>query len=258
MGLIRNMVTGSMAIAGDFADVTNIRNQIYKKKLEIIRTPMVREIVSATFAQGLPAQIWANREGIFARIYDSQSNTYHPNGVKIYSPEVTFDYVVSMAILLIMQDLYPNVYEANRVTTTQLSEQFQLGTWQGELTMREECLFKAIWPAFDIMNIDNLPIEALPLTLEDNYTNKACAAPKISLACGIISVVLSLLGGLVTIISTFCAIVGAMTGLYSILTTGKGKKKPRGAIWGIVLSIISWVLPLFIGIFAISGFLSGL
>lgn len=110
-----------------------------------------------------------------------------------------------------------------------------------------------ICPAFDITNIENIPSEKLPLTLEDNYTNKSGVAPKISLTCGIIAVVLSLLGGLVTIVSMFCAIVGAMTGIYSILTTGKGKKKPRGAIWGIVLSVVSWVLPLFIGIAAFLG-----
>lgn len=253
MGLIKNMLTGSVAIASDYADVTNIRNLVYKKKLEIIKTPMVREIIVSTFAQGLPAQIWINGQGVFARPFDSQSNTYHPNGVLLYSPEVTFDYIVSMAILLIIQDLYPNVYEVNHVTTAQLNEQLQNGTWCGTLTMKDDCLYKTICPAFDITNIENIPSEKLPLTLEDNYTNKSSVAPKISLTCGIIAVVLSLLGGLVTIVSMFCAIVGAMTGIYSILTTGKGKKKPRGAIWGIVLSIVSWVLPLFIGIAAFLG-----
>ena len=33
MGLIKNTLKGSLAIASDFADVTNIRNLVYKKKL---------------------------------------------------------------------------------------------------------------------------------------------------------------------------------------------------------------------------------
>ena len=46
--------------------VTNIRNLIYKRKVEIIKTPMVRDIMAATFSSGLPMQIWATREGVFA------------------------------------------------------------------------------------------------------------------------------------------------------------------------------------------------
>ena len=57
MGLIRKSITGSMAVATDLADVTNIRNLVYKKKMEIIKTPMVQEIIVSTFTQGLPVQI---------------------------------------------------------------------------------------------------------------------------------------------------------------------------------------------------------
>ena len=245
MGLIRKSITGSMAVATDLADVTNIRNLVYKKKMEIIKTPMVQEIIVSTFTQGLPVQIWANREGIFSRPFDPQSNTYHPNGVLVYSPDVTFDYVVSMAILLIIQDLYPNVYEVNRVTTAQLGEQLKNGSWQGMLTMKEECLYKAIYPSFDIMNIANVPLESLPLTLEDKYTKNTGIAPKVSLIFSVIAIVLQLIGGLNTILSMLCSIVGFMSGLYSVLTSGKGKRKNGCAIFGMIISVVAWFIPVF-------------
>lgn len=244
----------SMAIAGDYADVTNVRKAVYKKKIEIIKTPMVREIVLSTFAsENPPREIWINRGGIFVRSYDAQSNTYHPNGVCVFVPEVEFDYIVATAILLIFQDLYPNAYEINKCTSTELAQAISNGTWGATLTMNDEYLFKRIQPSFDISNIENTPIEALPLVLEDKYTKSTGALPKVSLILGVISVVLSLMGGLTILLSGLCSVVGGITALISIFTTDKRKKKDKMAIWGLILSILSWILP---SVFAVISMVS--
>jgi len=242
----------SMAIAGDYADVTNIRRAIYEKKVEIIKTPMFREIVLATFAdENPPREIWINRSGVFVRSYDAQSNTYHPNGVCVYSPEVEFAYVVATAILLIFQDLYPSAYEIGKYTSTELAQAINNGTWCSTLTMNKEYLFKKIQPSFDISNIENTPIEALPLVLEDRYTKTTATLPKVSLIFGIISVVLSLMGGLTVLLSGLCSAVGGITALISIFTTEK--KKDKRAIWGLILSLLSWILP---SVFAVISMMS--
>ena len=237
------ILDGSMAIAGDYAGVTNIRKAVYKKKIEIIKTPMVKEIVLSTFVgENPPREIWINRGGVFVRSYDEQSNTYHPNGTCVYLPEVEFDYVVATAILLIFQDLYPNAYEISKFTLTELAEAIKTGTWGNTITMKDEYLFKKIQPSFDIANIENTPIEALPLVLEDKYTKNAGTLPRVSLILGIISVVLSLVGGLLTVLSSgLFSVAGGITALISIFTTEK--KKDKMAIWGLILSVLSWILP---------------
>lgn len=256
MGIIRNGINAGGAIAYDYANVTNIRRDVYKTKKEIIKTPMVQELVAATFTgKVLPRSIWANREGVFARPYDEASRTYHPNGVHLYAPEVTFDYQFAAALLHIFMDLYHNAYEMNRVTITELSQGLQNGTWQVALELKEEYQGKELSPAFDIFNIANTPVESLPLVLEDSYTKKGGTMGKVSLVFGIIALVLNLLGGLMVILGGLCAAVGGITGLIGILTTEKGKKKDKKAIWGLILSIASWCLPALIGFLQLSRFL---
>ncbi len=256
MGIIRNGINSSGAFAYDYANVTNIRRDVYKTKKEIIKTPMVQELVAATFTDGfLPCTIWANREGVFARPYDKASHTYHPNGVHLYAPEVTFDYLFAAALLHIFMDLYPNAYEMNRVTTTELSQGFQNGTWQVALELKEEYKGKHLQPTFDIFNIADTPVESLPLVLSDSYTKSGGGMGKVSLLFGIIALILNFMGGLTVLLGGLCAAVGGITGLISILTTEKGKKKDKKAICGVIFSIASWCLPALIGFLQLSSFL---
>ena len=254
MGFIRNGVDAGATVAYDYANVSNIRRDVYKTKKEIVKTPMVQELVAATFPGGfLPRTIWANREGLFARPYDEASHSYHPNGVTLYTPEVTFDYCFSAALLSIFMDLYPNAYEMNRVTTTELANGLQNGTWGVSLELKDEYREKQVSPAFDIFNIANTPVESLPLVLADAYTKKSGSMGKVSLVFGIVALILSLMGGLLIILSGLFAAGGCITAAISILTTEKGKKKDKKAIWGLILSIASWFLPVIISIFQISA-----
>ncbi len=245
MGIIRNGIEAGGAIAYDYANVTNIRRDVYKAKVDIVKTPMVQELVRAAFVGDvLPKSIWANRNGLFTKPFDENSNTYHPNGIQVYAPEVTFDYIFATALLHIFMDLYPNVYEMNRVTTTELSQGLQSGTWQSSLELKDEYKGKKLCPAFDIFNIANTPIEALPLVLEDKYTKKSGSLATVALVLGIIAVVFSFVGAL----GTLFAGVGIIVGAINLLTTEKGKKKSKKAIWGIILSVLSFILPIVIGI----------
>lgn len=256
MGHIRNGINAGAAIAYDYSNVANIRRDVYKTKKEIIKTPMVQELVAATFTgEILPRTVWANREGVFARPYDEASRTYHPNGVHLYAPEVTFDYLFAAALLHIFTDLYPNAYEMNRVTTTELSQGLQNGTWGVALELKEEYKAKQLRPSFDIFNIADTPVESLPLVLEDTYTKKGGTMGKVSLVFGIAALILNLLGGLTVLLGGAFAAVGCIAGGISILTTEKGKKKDKKAIWGMILSIASWCLPALIGLLKMSAFL---
>ena len=253
---VKNTIVNSVNLSSEFSSVINVRRDIYKTKTEIVKTPMVQEIVEATFVGGfLPRTIWANSQGVFTCTYDQASRTYHPNGVHVYSPEVTFDYLFAAALVSIFMDLYPNAYEMNRVTTTELSQGLQDGTWNASLELKEEYKEKQLSPAFDIFNIADTPVESLPLVLSDSYTESKGKMGKISLILGIISVPLNLLGGLTTLLGILCSLAGGITGLISIFATEKGKKKDKKAIWGLILSIVSWFLPLIIGILSIFSFL---
>ena len=228
MGIIRNGIEAGGAIAYDYANVTNIRKDVYKAKADIVKTPMVQELVRAAFVGDvLPKSIWANQGGLFTKPFDENSNTYHPNGIQVYAPEVTFDYIFATALLHIFMDLYPNAYEMNRVTTTELSQGLQSGTWQSSLELKDEYKGKKLCPAFDIFNIANTPIEALPLVLEDKYTKKSGSLGKVSLVFGIIALALQLCGGLLTLLAMLSAAVSVITALISILTTEKNKKKDK-------------------------------
>lgn len=243
-------ISSAGAVAGEYADVVNIRSEIYKKKADIIRTPMVQEIITCTFSRGLPRKIWANGQGLFASMFDAQSRTYHPNGEIVYRPEVTFDYLFSAALLSIIEDLYPNIYDGNRVTVAQLSEQLQQGTWQCCLTMKDEYMYKNIKPAFDITSIANTPVDELPVTLADKYTSKAKSMSAISLCIGILALIWAFIDGFPFLFG----LVGALTGVISIRTTGKGEKGRKCAIWGIILSMASWILGAVIMLSRLSSF----
>lgn len=259
MGLrrsIKNGIVSGVNFSSEYASVISLRREMYKTKIEIVKTPMVQEIVEATFVGGfLPRTIWANSQGVFARAYDQASRTYHPNGVHVYCPEVTFDHIFAAALLSIFMDLYPNAYEMNRVTTTELSQGLQDGTWHISMELKEEYKGKQLCPAFDIFNIADTPVESLPLVLSDSYTKSKGTMGKISLILGIISLPLNLLGGLTTLLGMLCSFAGAITGLIGIFATEKGKKKDKKAIWGLILSIVSWFLPAIIGLLSLFAFL---
>ncbi|MBQ3141394.1 MAG: hypothetical protein IJC25_05475 [Clostridia bacterium] len=227
-------------IANEYSYIAKIRENVYKRKVEIIKTPMVQEIVKTVFPDNTPPKsITVNREGIFARIYDPKSNTYHPNGVSVYSPDVIFDYEFAAAICLLFQDLYPNVYEINHYTLQQLSAALDDGTWSHTLTMHDHCLFQQLSPSFDISNISNAPAETLPIALTDKYTESASKAPKTAFILGICAIVSSVLMPLISVITALIGIVFGIIGL----RTNKNKTPRKKAIWGLMFSAIALLIP---------------
>lgn len=79
--------------------------------------------------------------------------------------------------------------------------------------------------------------------MEDSYTKSSGAMGKISLVLGILALAFSLMGGLTGLGGMLCAFAAAITALISILTTEKGKKKDKKAIFGLILAFASWFLP---------------
>ena len=256
MGVIRNGIYSGIAVAEEQAGVSNARRDVYQLKREMVKTPMVREIVAVTFtSEYLPKQVFANSSGVYTRPYDAASGTYHPNGVHVYTPEVAFGWTFSEALLTLFQDLYPNADEMNRVNSTELAEQLENDTWQVTLTLKDECLGKVIHPAFDIFNIENTPVESLPLVLEDGYTKSSGAMGTISLVLGVLSLALTLVSGLAGLGGMLCSFVAAITALISIRTTPKGKKKDKKAIFGLLFALTSWFLPSILAILQLKSFL---
>lgn len=260
---VSNLANSSSAIIYDVSTVSNLRKDIYKRKCEIIQTPMVRQLVHTVFQDNyLPRYLCINRNSLIGRIFDRESKTYHPNGVVLYEPEVTFDYEFACALLLIFQDLYPDVYEMSKATLSELSETLNNGTWNVSLTMKDQYLYHERTPAFYIDDAASVPLCQLPVQTEDlSYANKTSKLPVVSLILGIISVVLNFGFDFITGVAGFITgVAGIITGIIGLKTTPK--KTHKKAVWGVILSIFGViVIPLIqivLSVLWIDSFLSSL
>ena len=250
---IRDGVQSGMQLANDFADISNIRNSVYKTKKEIIRSPLVRELIEVTFTSSIiPKRIQINSGGIFAQIYDENSGTYHPTGVYLYSPDVNFNYIFSAALASIFQDLYPEAYEMNKLYISQLSEMLENDTWFCELTLKEEFMYKEIVPAFDVSKINEIPLDSPIFKMSDKYTSKAPRLSKLSFTFGIVGLVVSLIP-VSSFLGTFLNFINIFVGFAGFRSAPKGEKSL--AVWGIILSVIGLLAPMVIGFLSFKAFL---
>ncbi len=246
MGIRRSIVKGIEA-SGDLIQqntaVHGVRNGIYQRKAEIAQTPMMRDIVHSAIGDFShpPLRIEIISSGIMSRPYDPASGTYHPNGIMAYTPEVVFDYEVACAICLIIQDIYPGVYDLPNVSIVELNNQLQFGTWSTKLILKREYMNKPIAPKFNIDDIATMPFDQLPMQFDDPKNKKYRKLPTVSLVLGIISLALSwtMFGNMLI------SIAGLITGIIGLKTTDKKGK----CIAGIIMNILGgFVLPIIIAI----------
>lgn len=247
---IRSGIESGVKVANDYADITNIRNTIYKTKREILYSPLVKELISLTFTSNIPpSRIQINSDGIFAQIYDNESNTYHPTGVHLYAPDVAFNYVFSAALGSIFQDIFPDIYETNKIYISQLPDMIEKDTWFCELTIKSEYMYKVLSPAFDFSKINEIPLNSPLFKMSDKYTSKAPMLPKISFILGIAGIILCF----TQLIGTFLSFCGVFTGIVGFRSAPKSKRSL--AVWGIILSVIGLLLPMVIGFLSFKSFL---
>jgi len=231
-------------IANDYSAVINVRDNIYKTKKEIIRSQLVKDLVAITFDQPfIPRHIQINATGIFSKVYDAETKTYHPIGLHIYTPDVLFDYVFCAALASIFQDIYPDVYNMNKYNTTEFAQAIQNGTWHVDLELKEELLYKEAKPAFDFSVIDSISLDSNIIKTSDDYTKQSSKMGKISITIGIVAFVSFFFSNMLNI---FLGFVGIITGIIAVQTNPKGSRK-QGVI-GIILSALAIILPIVIAL----------
>ncbi len=231
--------------AADAASVHSARVEIFKLKKEMIRTPLLKEIVNSVFGDSgyIPRRIILNSSGIIARVYDHNTRTYHPNGVTVYQPDVSFDYVIGCALLSTFQDIYPNVYNFPNQNSTQLAEDLDNGTWSVTLEMKDEYVNKAVTPSFDINNIDNIPDEKLPVQFNDPNIAKNKVLSTVSLVLGAIAFLIALIS-LKAFVFYFLSVPFIAIGIIlGIIGFNMGGKKLHAGL-GILLSVLAFILPI--------------
>lgn len=242
MGFFNRMTYTAATLANDVSSVSNLRGGIYKRKKEIVSTPMVKEITHAVFQDNYPPKkIIITANGIISMVHDMESNTYHPNGVLVYSTDVLFDYEFACALLLIFQDLYPNAYEICKRTVSEIEPYIENGTWDIYIDLKDEYMHKELLPAFSIDDVGNVPISELPIKMNDDLVEKTQKLPNFSFVLGMVSVV-SVFVPILSLFHVLASIAGIVTGMIGIGVMPKGKRKKAG--WGLALSLLSW--PLFI------------
>ncbi len=247
MGIKRSIEEGTYAAVDLIQEnslVHNSRQGIYKRKAEIVKTPMVREIIHAVVGDSShpPIYIEIYPQGILTRPYDVESDTYHPNGILAYTPEIVFDYEIACALCLIIQDMYPDIYDFPNTTITGLSGQLEKGTWTTKLILKQEHLYKEIAPNFNIDEIAAIPFAEMPIQLEDQKGKGYSKLPNVSFWLGIVSIALCWMKGLIVL----SAVAGIITGIMGI-NTSQNKKK---CVAGIIMCVLGgFILPFIISIF---------
>lgn len=256
MGLrnsIENLANSSSKMIWDASNVYKVREAIYDRKLEIIKTPLMQEIYNTVFndVNHPPIGLALSSSGIYARQYDPVSNTYNPMMIEVYKPEYQLDYVLSCAICLIIQDIYKNTYDMPTTTLNELVEELNADTWVVNLNMKKTLIGSVLTPAFDINNINNIPLENLPIEMNDPKAAKYKVFPTISLGLGIFSLLINLIGGafLGTFIGGGAAIIGLILGGIAAKTV----EKKGLTIIGIILCIIGIFFPVISGFSRLFG-----
>lgn len=243
---IGNTVESSKAIVWDASSVYQVRGAIYERKLQIVKTPMVRDIYHAICndVNHPPLNINITRYAVYGRQYDPVSKTYNPMNVEIYRPEYEMDYVFACAVCLIIQDIYPNVYDLPNTTMNQLVYELNSGTWSVTLTKKKGYTEAVITPAFNIDAIENIPLENLPIKREDSYSKKYNLFPVLSVILGVLAVIIAF--SKLALLSSFPAIMGLI-----FATISKNTVK-KNLLWivGMITSIVGFALP-FLMIFGI-------
>lgn len=234
---IRNSVGTINNTINEVSLVNNLREQIYARKIEIIKTPYVKEIINSIFTNPNmpPKLIQVCNNGIIVRNFDSTTHTYHPIGETVFCPtDASFDYEFCCALNLIIQDIYPNIYKMSTATTQEIVEALQQGYWNISLTMQDKYFYNSVTPTFDINNIDNLSLDQLPIQINDPKSRKFKYFAPISIILSLISVILS-----GSFLGSFFPIIAFILSMISIKT-----QKNKGlSIIAVIFSSIAILLP---------------
>ena len=219
---IENGINAADFIISDVSNVHNMRANIYKTKLELIKTPLLQEILHAVLPdpQYPPSKITVNQDCIIAKFRDAETNTYHPTGTVVYTPEVTFDYYFCSALCLIIQDMYPGMFDMPTITMSQLTEMIQSESWYTTLKLKPQLEHIALVRAFSIEDLATKPLESLPIELKDPKAKKISKIPTIALIFSILTIFSAVIPGL----GTLFGIPGIVLSIIGISTNTKKKQ----------------------------------
>ncbi len=245
-------VAASVDIINKYSFVMNANDKIDQCKRDIIKTPLVQELVNKIFPSPdfPPMEIYLSDKGIAVRGYDTSTGTYQPLLSTVYNDQA-MNFVFISALALICQDLYPNIYDLPKVSTTEFSEQAEMGEFYRTLTMKREFMNQRLTPACDPCNVSRLA-EMDPST--QAHSGQGTATKDLSklafgfglsgLICGVLGLVFFLFGFVGTSLNLAAIIIGAI----SLRTGNKDERKKRKSITAIILAGIGIVFPIFFGI----------
>ncbi len=245
---MKKIVDNMNYVVNDVSLVHSLRKQIFERKIEIFKSPYVRDIINSIFQTPSmpPMAISVCHDGIITKAFDSESHTYHPIGETVFCPDgALFDYEFCCALCLIIQDIYPKAYKMSTASTQEIAEALQLGQWNISLTLDKNLLHQPVYPAFDINEISNIPLDQLPIQQSDPKEKKFKVFAPISIVLSMLSIILSQ-----SVFAPFFALIAFIIARISIKTV-----KNKGlSIIAIIFSIIAILLPFYFIFMKINNF----
>lgn len=245
---MKKIVDNMNYVVNDVSLVHSLRKQIFERKIEIFKSPYVRDIINSIFQTPSmpPISISVCHNGIITKDFDTESKTYHPIGQTVFCPDGSlFDYEFCCALCLIIQDIYPNVYKMSTASTQEIAEALQLGQWNISLTLEKNLFYQPVYPAFDINKISNIPLDQLPIQQSDPKEKKFKVLAPISIVLSMLSIILSQ-----SVFAAFFALIAFILARISIKTV-----KNKGlSIIAIIFSIIAILLPFYFIFMKINNF----
>ena len=162
-------VQNGAALYQDSSAVNNMRQRIYDTKKSIAASSFTRDILNSILNNQAypPCEILISATGAITSPIEENGRAYNPAGVLVYEAETAISYEVCAALCLIIQDMYPNTYDMNKMTINELLPRLQNGTWFTSLIMKPQMNLKTQTPAFTPDDLYNKPIEQLPFTTKD-------------------------------------------------------------------------------------------
>lgn len=245
--VVSNTIYAASDVTSSVSDLTNMKKKVFGVKKEIIKSPFVKELITYMFQGDLPPkEITATSKGFFARAYNADTNDYFYELAPVYLSDEPMSFYFGAAVISIFEDLYPNIYSPYKYSSLEeLQADIICDDWIQAMTLKTSFELKTVAPSFNYADVDTKPLESLPLKFEDNYTKRVSKLPVVSFVLGIVSIFLSFFPGG----NTMTAVAGIVTGAIGLKTS----KKKALAVWGIVLSALSFVSMFLI---AIIGFMS--
>ena len=227
-------VQKSAAVYRDSSAVNNMRSRIYETKKEIAPSAVTREILNAVLGNPSfpPKEILICAGGAVTSPIEENMRAYTPGGTTVYVAQNMISYEMCAALCLMIQDMYPDTYEINKVTMAELTEQLTGGNWFAALEMKKDKCFRQLTPAFTPDELYNKPIDQIPFSTKDPLKKNRGVFLALAFLCAALCVVLSwvvrsplfgLVSGAAAVVFSVVSIIKASKfGIFPIIITGIG------------------------------------